>query len=164
MDPLNPAYIQIPPGRLNVLRVCSCSWPQDFHALLLSAAEGADLMDPAAWTLTAALPFDGAWLAGGPANGTGGGASPGAAAAPAPGGRLPGGKEAEGDAHGGAGGSPGPAPAPGPSPAADAADGPGGYLEGATYTVNEAISVSLHMAISAVPVDCCCHCIYHQHR
>lgn len=129
--------------------------------MLLSAAEGADVMDPAAWTLTAALPFDGAWLAGGPA-GTGGGASPGAAAAPAPGGRLPGGKEAEGDAHGGAkdaAGSPGPALAPGHSPAANAADGPGGYLEGATYTVND----DTDMTVSAVPVDSCCHCIY-QHR
>lgn len=45
-------------------------WPQDFRPFLLSAPESADLMDPAAWTQTAALPFNDTWLRAIPPNET----------------------------------------------------------------------------------------------
>jgi hypothetical protein len=40
-----------------------CRWPQDFQAVLVSAAEDADLMDPASWTVTSPLAFEPAWFA-----------------------------------------------------------------------------------------------------
>ncbi len=39
-------------------------WPQDFEAVLISAAEGSNLMDPASWAMTPPLAFDDAWLRG----------------------------------------------------------------------------------------------------
>lgn len=39
-------------------------WPQDFQALLISAAEGSDLLHPASWSMTPTLAFDPAWLRG----------------------------------------------------------------------------------------------------
>jgi hypothetical protein len=41
------------PRRCDALR-----WPQDFHALLIHAAAGGDLLDPAAWSATRAYQFD----------------------------------------------------------------------------------------------------------
>ena len=43
---------------------CVCRWPQDFEAVLASAAEGSDLMNPASWAMTPPLAFDDAWLRG----------------------------------------------------------------------------------------------------
>ena len=41
----------------------ACRWPQDFQAVLVSAAEDADLMDPASWSVSPPLAFDPAWFA-----------------------------------------------------------------------------------------------------
>jgi hypothetical protein len=46
-----------------MMELCSRRWPQDFQAVLVSAAEDADLMDPASWSVTPPLAFDPAWFA-----------------------------------------------------------------------------------------------------
>lgn len=48
---------------LNVVVLWLRRWPQDFQAALVSAAEDADLMDPASWSVSPPLAFDAAWFA-----------------------------------------------------------------------------------------------------
>jgi hypothetical protein len=38
------------------------AWPGEFQAMLLSAAAGSDLLDPASWSITSALPFSTEWI------------------------------------------------------------------------------------------------------
>ena len=60
----SPCWAQAAEGNLNNRLHSLCRWPQDFQALLISAPETADLLDPASWTATAPLAFDDAWLSG----------------------------------------------------------------------------------------------------
>jgi len=44
--------------------LCFHRWPEDFEAVLISAPESSDLMDPASWAMTPPLAFDDTWLRG----------------------------------------------------------------------------------------------------